>query len=252
MFMPKGTAGIKIPGVALRINVNMFFDRSGVINALTDMEKRALTKGSMRIKDRAKRSIKKQGMAKPALKIMKDNPGLGLNDLLRLSTLKPATRRAIQQRIREIKTKPPSAPGTPPHTHVPYGHMLGFRRNLWNVYDLQTHSAVVGPSQKGRMLPYLHEFGGSVTLKTWVFKPQIPTKSGVMRSPIIWKLPAGHAPGDQSKWQTASGSQTVKYPARPFMYPALLAAISSGDLAKAFGGAFSASQQGRGVSISGK
>lgn len=240
--------GIKIPGVAMRASINNFFDRASVQSALSDMEYKALTKSSMRVKDYARKSIKKMGMAKPILKVMKDNPGATLRDLEKLPGLKAHTRKAIQRRVFEIKTRPPSPPGTPPHTHVPYGHMLGFRRNLWNFYDQMTHSAVVGPSKKGRMLPYLHEFGGTQMLNTWAYIPQYPRKY----NPIVMRMSAGQRPKNQSKWAGPVGSpRSATYPERPYMYPALQKAITAGDLARAFQGKFSASQAGRGVMIRG-
>jgi hypothetical protein len=238
--------GIRIPGVHMHAVTSNFFDRAAVKNALSDMEYRCLTKGSLRIKDRAKRSIKKMGMAKPKLKVALANPGLNLRELYRLPGLRKHTKKAILQRVREIKTRPPSAPGTPPHTHVPYGHMLGFRRNLWNFYDPSSHSAVVGPSKKGKMLPYLHEFGGSQVLTTWAYIPQY---KGNM-NPIIWRLGQGQVPRNRAKWTGPIGTpQSVQYPERPYMFPAMQWAVSSGTLAKIFQGQFRVSQAGRGVSI---
>ena len=240
--------GIRIPAIGMRASVNMFFDRAAVQNALSDMEWKSLSKASMRIKDHAKRSIKKMGRARPLLKIQKANPGLDLTSILKQPGVAGRTKRAVIQRIREIKMKPPSAPGTPPHTHVPYGHMLGFRRNLWNFYDATSHSAVVGPSRKGRMLPYLHEFGGQQTMVTWVYKPKW---AGSMKAPIVWKREASERPRDPSRWLVTQQRQTVTYPARPYMDPALMKAVRNGDLAKAFGGKFSAAQAGRGVFVRG-
>lgn len=248
-FPGMGGGGFRIPGVAMRASVSLFFDRAAVKNALSDMEYKALTKASMRIKDYAKRSIQKQGMAKPMLKVMRDNPGMSLKDVARIAGLRPHTKKAIAERVFEIKTRPPSPPGTPPHTHVPYGHMLGFRRNLWNFYDPMSHSAVVGPSRKGKMLPYLHEFGGTQMLNTWVHVPKWPGPAKA----ILWKASVGQKPKNANRWAGPVGSpQAVRYPARPYMYPAMLKAIRSGDLARAFGGKFTASQAGRGVMVTGR
>lgn len=229
---------VQIPAVALSARVENFFDRAAVRQALTKMEYAALTKGSMRIKDYAKRSIKKMGMAKPKLKIMRDNPGITLREDESQPRLNKRQKMVIQQRAYEIKTRPGSKPGTPPHTHVPYGHMLGFRRNLWNFFDHATRSAVVGPSHKGKRLPYLHEFGGSQLLTTWEFVPQYPRSA----KRIIWKLPVGVSPRNEAKW--IHGGRSPKrelYPPRPFMQPALAQAIRKGDLARGFLSQFRAS-----------
>jgi hypothetical protein len=242
-FFPGG--GFRIPKVAMRVSVNYFFDRAEVKNALTAMQYKALTKGSLRVKDYAKKSIKKRGRARPRLKVMKENPGVSLQAIAKMPGISNRTRRAVLQRLWEIERKPPSPPGTPPHTHVPSSHMLGFRRNLWNFFDPTSASAVVGPSKKGKMIPYLHEFGGSVQMKTWVFRPRWEG----MREPIVWRRAADEKPKNASRWMVAPGTESVQYPARPYMYPALLKAIQRGDLAKAFGGQFQAAQPGRGVRI---
>lgn len=240
--------GIKLPKLAMRASVKLFFDKADVIAALTEAERKGLSKGSLRVKDHAKKSIKRMGNARPKLKVMKDNPNLSLSQIAMMPGISNRTRNAVLQRIREIKTKPPSPPGTPPHTHVPWGHMLGFRRNLWNFVVLETKSAVVGPSKKGRMIPYLHEFGGSMQMKTWVWKPRW---TGGMKSPIILKRLAGDVPKNANRWMVAPGTESVTYPERPYMYPALLKAIARGELAKAFGGQFQAAQSGRSFRFSG-
>jgi hypothetical protein len=244
-LFPGMGGGIRIPGVAMQAKISNFFDRSSVLGALNDMEKRCFIKGSLKIKDKARKSIKKMGMAKPKLKVAVANPGLSLRELYRLPGLRPHTKKAILERVREIKTRPASLPGHPPHTHVPYGHMLGFRRNLWNFYDPMNHSAVVGPSRKGKQLPYLHEFGGSQVLQTWAYVPQYQGNY----SPIIWRLGQGQTPRNTGKWAMVGGPRSAVYPERPFMYPAMQWAVSSGTLAKIFQGQFRVSQAGRGVSI---
>jgi len=238
--------GFQIPSVSLRVSTSMFFDRAAVKSALSAMEYKALSRGSLRIKDYARRSIRKMGSARPKLKIMKDNPGVGLRELANRPGTNNRTRRSIQTRVMEIQTRPPSPPGTPPHTHVPYSHMLGFRRNLWNYFDAQTRSAVVGPSKKGKMLPYLHEFGGTQTLSVWVFRNRYPGGQVITRTGA-----PGSRPVNGAMWQATSQRRVVRYPERPYMHPALMRAVTNGDLAKAFGGQFSASQSGRGTFIRG-
>ena len=85
------------------------------------------------------------------------------------------------------------------------------------------------------MIPYLHEFGGTLKLKTWAFIPQIKTLRGGMKSPIIMKLPAGQMPRDQSRWRPMRSFEhkSTTYPARPFMKPAMEFCISNGSIARA-------------------
>lgn len=229
----------KIPGVGLRVSTDMFFDRKAVKDALSQMDFDALSKSSMIIKDRAKRIIKKRGMGRLPTKASNRYPGASLSALVQLGVIAERTRNVI---VREVQRPKASPAGSPPFTHTPYSgyqtSYLGFRRNLWNFYDIQTHSAVVGPSRKGRMIPYLHEFGGSMGLRTWVFIPQIRTKRGGMKSPITMKLPVGQSPNDLSRWRPLGSVDGVVYPARPFMKPAMEWAIDTGKIAKAFEGAF--------------
>lgn len=98
------------------------------------------------------------------------------------------------------------------------------------------------------MIPYLHEFGGTVPMKTWVFVPQIKTKRGGMKSPILLRLPAGKMPSDQSRWRPmrAFEHKSTVYPARPFMKPAMEFCVANGSIAKAFKGSFRSTAGSRG------
>ena len=223
--------GIKIPSIGFRVNVEMFFDREHVQQSMSAGELKALSKASLKVKDYAKASIKKKGLARLPFKVQENFPGAGINTLLAVGAINA---RLHKQIVREVRNPPASAPGTPPHTHTPYSgaqaSFLGFRRNLWNFYDSQTRSAVVGPSKKGRQLPYLHEFGGNLSMRTWVWVPQ----KGAMRRPITMKLAAGQRPHDATKWRPTSIVDRKIYPARPFMAPAMRKAISNGAIARAF------------------
>lgn len=241
-----------IPSVALRASTSAFFDRDAVKAAMSEMDLKALSKASMLVRDRARRIIKKKGMSRIPHTLQERYPGAGPSALHAMGVLSKRTRDTI---IREVQFPPASPPGTPPHTHTPYsGHQasfLGFRRNLWNYYDRQTHSGVAGPSKKGRMLPFLHEFGGTVRLRTWVYIPQIKTKSGGMRRPIMMKLPTGQRPTNHTHWRPMSQQIVTVYPARPFMKPAMDFCVANGSIAKAFKGSFrsTAGTKGTGFTI---
>lgn len=241
----------KIPGVGLRVSTSMFFDRKAVKDALSRMDYDALMKASLIVKDRAKRIIHKKGMARLPTKVTDRFPGASLSALVQMKVITERTRNTI---VREVQRPKGSPAGSPPFTHTPYSgyqtSFLGFRRNLWNFYDEQTHSAVVGPSKKGRQIPYLHEFGGAMGLRTWVFIPQIKTKRGGMKSPIVMKLPVGQSPHDLSRWRPLGDVEGVVYPQRPFMKPAMEWAVSTGRIAKAFQGAFrTSSGSGSGFTV---
>jgi hypothetical protein len=208
-----------------RVTVNAFFDRAAVKNSLTKAEFHAFSRAGLLVRRTAKESIKRRGLARPMLKVMKTYPGLDLSTLARLQDgprssggfIRKQDRKKVIERIREIKTRPPSAPGTPPHTHVTNKHMLGFRRNLYNAYDKSSHSAVVGPSKKGSewTIPQLHEFGGAKKLKGYVWKP----KYARYTKPIIRWVSEREDPGPN--WAPLNQTRTVAYPPRPFMRPAL-------------------------------
>jgi hypothetical protein len=237
-----------IPSIGMRVSTDFFFDRDAVKNAMSAMDLRALSKASMLVKDRARRIIKKRGLARLPLKVQEKFPGAGITSLVSMGVI---GKRAGETIVREVQKPPASAPGTPPHTHTPYaGHFasyLGFRRNLWNYYDSQTHSAVVGPSKKGRMIPYLHEFGGTLRLRTWVYIPQVKTKRGGMKKPITMKLPTGQRPHNQTRWRPMSLQTVAVYPARPFMKPAMEFCVANGSIAKAFAGQFKSTAGARGT-----
>jgi hypothetical protein len=225
-----------LPRIALRGSVDFFFDRKRVQDSLNAAEYTALTKASMKVKDFARKSIKKRGMAK-----LSNNASLQIASGQTLSML--VANGVISERVRgtivkQIRNPPPSAPGTPPHTHTPYAgdpaSFVGFRRNLWNFYDPSSHSAVVGPSAKGRALPFLHEFGGTVALRTQVW---IPRYSRSMRRPIIRTVGDSGVMRPTPGWETMR-TDTARYPARPYMRPALLKAVRLGHIAKAFKGVF--------------
>lgn len=243
MFSPGGDIRL-VP----QLHIDMFFDRDAVTNALTRGEKRAFSRASLYVRRQAQRSIRKMGLAKPKLRIMSQFPGMSLQTIANLPGMPKATgqamrdsrgrllpgsnkrtvrtgitdreRDAVLQRIKEIKTRPQSQPGTPPHTHVPFGMMLGFRRNLYNAYDAATHSAVVGPTKKGPhwKMPMLHEFGGTKEMAAYVWKPKWqPYKNPIMK----WVSSLDEEDRANANWIPTGIVRRWNYPARPFMRPAL-------------------------------
>lgn len=233
-------------GLVPRVKIDQFFDRKHVTDALTKGEHRALTRASLHVRRTAAKSITKMGLAKPRLRIMSSFPGMSLADVARLPGMTRETsasmrdsrgrflpgsgmrrtrdggitdveRARVIQRIQEIQTRPPSRPGSPPHTHVPHGMMLGFRRNLYNAFDSRTHSAVVGPEARGPrpQMPSLHEFGGSRRMLAYIWRP----KYQPYRKPLLKWFPADEEVG--ASWIPTGRSKLALYPPRPFMRPAL-------------------------------
>ena len=103
-----------------------------------------------------------------------------------------------------MQNRPASPAGTPPYTHTGF-----LRDDILYSYDAVHQSTVIGPWRKP-WLNQLHEYGGTIPMivvrgsrgTTWLQR----AKSRVRRSSRVVK------------------SLTVRYPARPFMGPGLLAA----------------------------
>jgi hypothetical protein len=243
-----------IPSVGMKASVDFFFDRAAVQSAMSAMDHQALMKSGGLIRDRVRRIIKRRGTARISKNVTDRFPGAGITSLIQMGVLAKTRRgneRAGQRIIREVQSPKGSPAGTPPFTHTPEsGHFasyLGFRKNIWFFYDQPSHSVVVGPSKKGRMIPYLHEFGGVLRLRTWVYIPQVKTKRGGMRQPITMKLPTGQRPHNQTHWRPMSLQTVAAYPARPFMKPAMEFCVANGSIAKAFAGQFKSSAGARGT-----
>jgi hypothetical protein len=103
----------------------------------------------------------------------------------------------IRRRARSSmrRRKKPSPPGQPPSAHSK--DAVRTLKNILFAYDRANMSVVVGPVRlngEGGSVPGLHEFGGTKTLRT----------TAGQRNPRIVLRPA-------------------RYPARPFMGPALVA-----------------------------
>lgn len=248
-ILPSGSFGVPTGQIGLvpSVNVSMFFDRKEVDSALRKMEKRALSRASLVVRRAAQKSIKKMGMAKRQLKVVGLNAGLRLTDIAKLpgmttqragvrrdsqgrylpgsgglrsrqGLITEGDRRKVLERIKEIRSRDGSPPGTPPYTHVPSGHALGFRTNLYNAFDASTRSGVVGPLRRGSAwwIPQLHEFGGSATLEAFALNTKY---DGSARPPLITWVGKGTQLG--SNWMPLGKTKRVTYPARPFLRPAL-------------------------------
>lgn len=144
------------------------------------------------------------------------------------SRMGAVVRRTAQTSMRYRKG--PSAPGTPPSAHksaqlvtlkkmgrVKYNGAL-LREMLYFAYDQKTQDTIVGPlgfKTRGTPIPALHEFGG----KRAAFKGEV----------MAVKNPAGRDPTTGRFYsrgvQLVKLKGTLRYPARPFMRPALDKAI---------------------------
>lgn len=209
------------------VYTRMFFDRQAVKDALRYMNFHGLSRASLAVRRIAQKSIKQRGHARPPTKIEQLNVGVPLSQLIQSGNLPPRTRGALVRKYREILERPASQPGTPPHTHVPSSVMVGFRRNIYNAWDSNTQSAVVGPSKKGKkwILPARHEFGLPVKLRHFMW--HLPG-----RRPLMKWFDEDDDVGPH--WLPTNERRRVLFPPRPFLRPALQRAVASGKVARAF------------------
>jgi hypothetical protein len=222
----------RVPGIPVTVSKRFFFDRATVKSALSTAMYEGCWRSSILVRRTAAKSIKKVGAARPRLKIMSENEGVPMSVLLKLPGIKKSTRRALELRIAEIKFPPSSPPGSPPFTHVPSDHMLGFRRNLYNAMDPSMTSAVAGPSKRGKnwTIPHLHEFGGTKALAEYVWTPKYPRYTKVLTKWADTAEPLG------GQWVPTGRTEEFRYPPRPYMLPALQRSLPK--IASMFAGKF--------------
>lgn len=119
----------------------------------------------------------------------------------------PKTTKAKERRLQEARRTPASPPGTPPFTHT------GFLRNdIQYAFDQASRFVAVGP-YRSPWMNELHEFGGGL--------PMTQYRRGPNMRPF-WYRTAGRA---RRQWQETGNRKTFRYPARPFMAPALRKAV---------------------------
>jgi len=228
-FAPALSGGVNIPQIAARISYDYFFDRALIKNTLDAAVRRALYKSGSIVFQIARRSIKRQGMALPRLKVMRDNPGISIGQLItRTETTDRRSHRALIKRLRQIQAREPSAPNTPPHTHR--GNLRD-RPGIVYAFDPTSESVVIGESDPSiSWLASLHEFGGSQPMQGWAWVPRYPR----YQNAIIGWWRVGQHPQRTSLWEPTAFRERRVYPARPYMRPAIARAIASRDIVKQF------------------
>lgn len=231
--------------VPVRINFDFFFDRAGVAANLSKKKRDGLNRAGFAIMQIARRSIKKMGMARPKLKVQEQYAGASLGQMLTFgdNMVSKKQKNQIRKRLFEIRFKPPSRAGTPPHTH---GGQL--RKSVTFAYDPGSESVVVGGFMPGiDRIVSLHEYGGMQRMQAWAFIPQQPWKyTGIIgwwaegREPRLargrWEM-LGRQQGEDRRGGGMLGrwQKNFRYPARPYMRPALVEGIRRGRIPKEFG-----------------
>jgi hypothetical protein len=223
--------------VPVTINFDFFFDRAGVAAGLSKAKRAGLYRSGSIVMQTARRSIQKMGMARPKLAVMKRHPKMPLSVIAQSYGQSSKVSRMIiadkiQQRINEIKFKPPSKPNTPPHTH---GAQAQLRRSITYAFDPVNESVVVGGFMTGiPQLVSLHEYGGTQVMDAWAW---IPRKTDRYQPGLIAWYAVGRQPRfRRGRWEKMGGQwrRTFSYPPRPYMRPALAEEVASGRIPKAF------------------
>ena len=209
-----------------RIQFRYFFDRKNVVDAVGKMKVKALKKGGFAVMQATRRSITKQGMSKPKLKVEGKYPDMKLGELVNNPRITERERKSVVKRLREVQFPEHSRPGQPPFTHTGM-----FRNHILFHWDPVAESVVVGQAMpQGDWLARLHEFGGSQKVQAWVYVPQRPGRY----SPIIRFKRAGAKMQNTSKWQPTRIGEFRRYPPRPYMRPALEAKVRDGTIVNQF------------------
>lgn len=221
--------------VPVKIDFDFFFDKAGVAANLSAVKRKGLNRAGFAVMQIARRSIKKMGMARPKLKVSKENPGRDLRSLASDLSLTGkrrdyVTAEKLLQKAWEIRFKPASRAGDPPHTHTGI-----LRRSITFAYAPNTESVVVGGFMDGiQHIVSLHEHGGQQQMQAWTW---ISSNSRKYSGIIGWWAVGRQPHRRPNRWQQM-GSQWVRsfqYPARPYMRPALIEGIRRGRIEKSFG-----------------
>lgn len=167
---------------------DFFFDRMQVIARIDKDRLRFLRNAGGFARKTARTSMKRKGKARPA---PKNQNG-----------------RAYQRWLEEIQNQPASQPGSPPYVHS--DSPVQTLKNILFAFDTSSGGVVVGPVGLGRSLvPSLHERGGTAAIP----EKQVVFPNGGRKWVPIGKR--GARPGQ------ATRKRLAKYPARPFMKPAM-------------------------------
>lgn len=169
---------------------DFFFDRAQVHAMMERRTRRALSEQGGYIRKTASNSIKKHGAARS----------------------RPKKGKALIRWQDELRRRPASQPGNPPHAHS--SDSFATLRNILYFYDPARETVVIGPRGLRQTIdgepdtvPGLMEFGGRQRLVEVFWGGQWRPRSGKRRPR---NLP--------------TRTRVARYPQRPFMGPALLKA----------------------------
>lgn len=185
-----------------------FFDRPAIQRAMKAMGLEKLERVAWYIRQQARRSMRQKGHARKQPKKL--------------------TGKVMERHAREAQERKPSVAPAPPHAHS--GDARQSLRAITVGFDPGRGAIVVGPArlnQKqyygGQLLagtvPQLHEFGGTAGIREKQIT--VPIGRGTAgRNAKKW-VPMGRRKPRQGQ---ATRVRLARYPARPFMQPALVKA----------------------------
>jgi len=186
-LIPRGGSvlgvSFNMPGIPAGISTDYFFDRAAVRNALKPAVHKALVRGGLAVMQIARRSIKRQGMAQPELKVMKTYAGLSLKQIAGLESataerqgvmrdsrgrylrgsgairsrdgqITEADRRKVLERIRQIRSKDASPAGSPPNKAAGQVRPVDRHRHRRNVRLPATAVHAAGHRPGHRLRPH--------------------------------------------------------------------------------------------------
>lgn len=182
------------------VSFEWFFDRDRVRAMIGAANEKYLGMAGFRVRGEARKSIKKKGKARAAT----------AQEASARAKTAAGKQRAEERWQREVRKTPSSAPGTPPHTHTGF-----LRDDIVYAYDPGRRSVVIG-TYRSKWLGRLHEHGGTRPRFRMVDK-----KTGKTILVYTGRIGAGW-----NRWMNKVGAKAVpaspaKYPARPYMAPAL-------------------------------
>ncbi len=120
-----------------------------------------------------------------------------------------------------------SPAGSPPFAHRE-GRGALLRKLLFFGFDVATKSVVIGPAALGKAeAPNLEEFGGTAKRNRVVRQVSTRRISPAQKKAFLQKVKTGEIVRDKAPTKGV----VVKYPARPFMGPALKGEIAKGTIA---------------------
>ena len=153
--------------------VDLFFDRPGLLRVIDKQTRDRLQKMGGKVRDYARRSIKRKQPSKLQLEKSRGGPPNWYPEHVR-----NRAKASIQKRINSA-----SEPGQPPFSHSTNQHNL---RSIWYAWDPATKTVVVGPVKfSDSNVPEILEYGGTSESIVWVKRKPVRKKVKIAARPYM-------------------------------------------------------------------